>query len=398
MPRRPSSTPPPSTRRRGHEARRTVERGEKDIRWVLAASAIGLVIVALISGTAWYVLTGPTRLLHRAEAASRAGDWPRALAAWREVNSSPKARGETFLAEARAALALGRAAEAETALEKAVKADPSDPEPWRLRLEVLRVEDNPLKAKDVGWAAYAAVPPAERQAVLRELTLALLADLPDDLARRTLTRWATADPSGSDVDARVALLQRYAAMPRSGDPDRLARVGELSALLNAQPDHTSVREALVVTLAEVGDPERGRNVLAAWPEPERDARYWRLRGRWDLEYDHDYEAAIEAFHRVLAELPHDWKTRVRLARALKHLDRDADAEAEANTVARLRELLDPSILGPRLARDLNPSRLDDPTGPNDLADLCAKAGLNRLAEAWRREARARPLRNAKHPG
>ena len=184
----------------------------------------------------------------------------------------------------------------------------------------------------------------------------------------------------------VAFLQRVAAMPRSGDPDRDTRVRELAALVRDRPENTVAREALVVALAEVGEIERGREALDAWPGPERDARYWRLRGRWDLEYDRQYAAAVEALRRALAELPHDWKTRVRLARALQNLGHHDEARAEAETVARLRELLDPSALGPRLANDLDPARRDDPKAVADIADLCARAGLTRLAAAWRREA------------
>jgi tetratricopeptide (TPR) repeat protein len=346
----------------------------------------------------WYLQTRPQTLLARAEAATRARDWPRALAAWRRVNASSQARGSSYLAEARAALALGRAGEAEAALVRAIQADSSNPEPWRLRLELLRVEDDPLKAREIGWAAYAAVPPDDRRAVLRELTLALLADLPDDLARRTLARWAGAGAGAeaslsspapaANIDARVAFLQRVAAMPRSGDPARAEHVVELTGMLKTQPENVLVREALVTALADIGEQDQGRELLDSWPESHRDARYWRLRGRWDLEYDHRYNLAVEAFRRVLVDLPHDWKTRVRLARALQNLGLDAEARAEAETVARLRELLDPAILGPRLAADFDQARelTHDSAAAADLADLCARAGLDKLAQAWRREA------------
>jgi tetratricopeptide (TPR) repeat protein len=370
---------------------------------VVGASVVIVATVAL-AFSVWYAQTRPQVLLARAEAATRAGDWPKALATWRQVNASPRARGSTHLAEARAALALGRAGEAEQALVRALEADPTNPEPWRLRLELLRVEDDPLRAQEIGWAAYASVPPSDRRAVLRELTLALLADLPDDHARRTLALWAGAgagtDASGSspnasapsNLDARVAFLQRVAAMPRSGDPARAEHAAELMEMLKARPDNVVVREALVTALADIGEQDQGRDVLDSWPESRRDARYWRLRGRWDLEYDHKFGPAAEAFRRALVDLPHDWKTHVRLARALQNLGRDAEARAEAETVARLRELLDPAVLGPRLAADLDQARdlEHDPRAAADLADLCSRAGLTRLAQAWRREAAAHP--------
>jgi thioredoxin-like negative regulator of GroEL len=365
--------------------------------WAVSAAVSVAVVSVLALGLAWAYAAGrPARLRARAEAASRAGDWPAALAAWRAVNAGGPARARTLLAEARAALALGRADEAERALARACLADPSDPEPWRLRLELLRVEDRVTDARRVGWEAYAAVAPPGRRGVLRDLTLALLADLPDDTARATLARWAAAgaetagDPSdpdpdtAPDPDARAALLQRFNTMPRAGDPPRAERVAELSAILGRRPGHLGAREALVTALADAGETEAGRRALDAWPESGRDARYWRLRGRWDLEFDRHPDRAVDDFTRALEELPHDWKTRFRLARALRASGRAAEASREAESVGRLREALDPAALGPRLDDDFR--HLDDPRALRDLASLCGRAGLSRLADAWRAEA------------
>ena len=168
------------------------------------------------------------------------------------------------------------------------------------------------------------------------------------------------------------------------DPDRATRIAELNALLASHPEHVAAREALVSDLADAGEPERGRALLDAWPKPLRDARYERLRGRWEIDYDHQPSLAVSAFQAAIESLPHDWKTRVRLSRSLHSLGRQPEARQEAETVSRIRETLDPVKLGPRLAADLD--RLDAPKSLLDLADLCARAGLARLSEAWRREA------------
>ncbi len=244
------------------------------------------------------------------------------------------------------------------------------------------------RRKQLGWQAYAAVAPDAARSILRELTLALLADLPDDLARQTLDHWAEANPKVPDVDARVALLRRFTAMPRSGDADRAARIDELSRILAVDPSHLPAREALVMNLLDSGEPDLGRRILDDWSAPARDARYWRLRGRFDLDYDHRPAPAAEAFARALSALPYDWKTRVRLSRAYHALGHDSEARLESDTVARLREILDPSTLGPRLSSDLE--RLDRPPALLDLADLASRAGLARLAAAWRAEAAAGP--------
>ena len=235
--------------------------------------------------------------------------------------------------------------------------------------------------------AYEAVDPAARRDVLRSLTLALLADPPDVLARRTLRRWSAADPA--DLDAQVALLRRIAARPLPDDPERGARIATLEGLLARAPGHVAARETLVVALADAGESDRGRAVLDAWPEDLRDARYDRLRGRWDLEFDRQPARAAAALRRALAVLPHDWTTRYRLARALHALGQTDEARREAEAVALLRELLEPAALGRRLEADL--AHLDDPASRLDLADLCA-APASRLADAWRRERSDSPRR------
>ena len=343
---------------------------------------MAVLAAAILAG--WRV-TLPARRVSRAQDAARAGHFAEALDLWRVVNADSTARPEFLKAEARAALALGRAAEADRALARASAADPGDPAPWRLRLERLRVLDLPLEAQALAGSALAAVADADRRSILRELTLALLADLPDDLARSTLSRWAD-----SDLDARISLLRRFALMPRADDPDRAARIAELTQILAAHPDHLGAHEALISDLLDAGEPDRARAALALWPGPEssRDARFWRLLGRLSLDHDHLPALAAESFNRALSTLPHDWKTRARLARALHSLGRESASRLEAETVNRTREALDPSTLGPRLSSDL--SLLDRPSSLLDLSALASRVGLSPLASSWRREASSRP--------
>ncbi len=378
MPRRP----PP--RRDARKPPRGPAGGPTRPRRAIAGSAVALALT-LVAGLAWAIRERdrPGRLLGAAEAATRARDRPAALAAWRALNRTGAATARTLLAEARAALALDRAADARLALGRASEVDPADAEVWRARLDLLRVLDRPFEALRLGRAALGSVRPEARRGLLASLTLAALAEPPDDEARGLLDRWIAADPG--DLDARVARLARVAANPHPGDPDRASRIAELSVILVRDPGHVPAREALLVTLADAGEPDRGRRVLGAWPASDRDARFDRLRGRWDLDYDRRPDRAAESFLRALADLPHDWKVHYGLARALRALGRVDQARAEAETVARLRERLEPSALGPRLAADL--ASPDDPRARLDLADLCEGAGLAALADAWRSEAR-----------
>jgi tetratricopeptide (TPR) repeat protein len=344
----------------------------------------GLSIALALAAIAQLSRESPAHLRSEAERAARAGDTAAALRAWRAFNATDAARGETYLAEARAALALGYAPQAERSLRRAIAADPAAPEAWKLLLEILWVEDRTPDAQDVVWESYDRVPARSRRDVLRALTLALLEDVPDETARAALKRWIAADPG--DVDARVALLQRIASQPRAADPDRQSRLAELEQLVADHPDHLGAREALATALADAGEPERGRAVLDGWPGSEsgRDARYWRLCGRWELEYDRHPDRAEAAFRRALETVPQDWRSWSGLARALTRLGRTTDARRAAEAVGRIREALEPTALGTRLDDDFK--RLNDPQALHDLAALAAQAGLSRLADAWRAEA------------
>jgi thioredoxin-like negative regulator of GroEL len=179
-------------------------------------------------------------------------------------------------------------------------------------------------------------------------------------------------------------MQRIAALPRATDPDRTSVLTELESIVASHPDHIAAREALVTALADAGEPQRGHALLDQWPTTARDARYWRLRGRWDLEYDHRPAEAAIALRTALVELPQDWRTWYRLARALRVLGREAESHEAAETVRRIRELLDPLTLGPRLGSAVD--HLDDPATLHELASLSRRAGLFRLERAWLAEA------------
>ncbi len=362
-------------------------------RLLLAAAAIlGIAGVAIGLATS-FAARRPERLREAAEAATRAGDWPRALEAWRALNQTRLARGRTYFQEARACLALGRADDAEHSLRQAVAADPSDPDPWLLALQICRIEDRQVDALDWGWRGYVAVPASSRAQILRDLTLALLAEPPDDIVLPTLDRWVEADPN--DANARVAQLRRGASGSRGEMLDPSERIQALAAILAVDPANPSTREDLFAALADSGRVNESRNVLESWPEATRDVRYLRLRGRRELDFEDRPEPALRDFETTLRDLPHDWKTRSRAARALRRLGRNDQARAESNTVLRLLETLDPARLGPRLDQALN--HLDNPASSADLAALCERLGLERLAEAWRLEARRRAATAAPTP-
>lgn len=355
MPTRPAPRRPPRHPRRGPE------RGPARPRAGLILKGLGvLAVVGLAVGAAAWAWGRPER---------------------------QKAEARALLAEARTLLAADRAARADAALEGSIRLDPGgSAEAWRLRLEILRVEDRPSEA--IAWSerALGMVPPGGRRGLLRAATAAVLAEVPDDQARDRLGRWVAADPG--DTDARVALANRMAAQPRAGDPPRSVRIAELAAIVDRDPARPFARAALGNALADAGEVDEVRRVLTEAPAGDPDPRLDLLRGHWELDHDGQPGRALASYRRAVAALPHDWKAHYGLARALRALGREPEARAAADAVARLRERLDPATLGPRLRAGLEAPD-DDPRAAADLAALCDQAGLATLAEAWRAEA-ARP--------
>ena len=354
----------------------TIGRQPKGVLIGVASAILGTAALLAVS-----TYESPTSRVNRALAAAHAGDWSRARSIWKSINESSSASAFTHQGEARACLALGLAGQAEGLLHKAVGLDPADVESWRLLLQIMRVEGRTVEARDLGWQAYASVLQESHRIILLELTLSLLSVVPEATARHTLSRWVQADPG--DVDAQVALIKRQSAEPLTGDPDRPSLVATLEAIVTSRPDHTQSREALIEALADIGEPNRGRKLLDQWPESTRDERYEKLRGRWDLEYDHHPERAAPLFQSALGKMPQDWRSWYRLARAYRAIGREADARAAAVQVERIRESLDPLALGRRLDDALN--HLDDPSTPAEMIRLCRQASLHQLADAWQEE-------------
>jgi tetratricopeptide (TPR) repeat protein len=362
-------------------ADRVRSRGRGYTSWVRIALA-GITISLFLVLIRWLASDSPTRLRSKAEAATQAGNWHAAVQYWRAINATSFAQSYTYLGEARACLALGQAVQAESSLHRAITADPSVAESSQLLLQILLIEDRTLEAQQLGWKVYAYIGLEARPALLRALTLGLLTELPDDQIRIILHQWIDADPG--DLNAQIALWQRISLQPRASDPDRPSVLAALEALLAKHPDHISTREALITVLADSGEPDRGRVLLEGWPMLKRDARYWRLRGRWDLEYDHRPQQAVAALQTALVDLPQDWRSWYRLARALHILGRDDESQRATEAVTRIREVLDPLILEPRLHAAFD--NLNDPAALRDLAALCKQVGLKQLAEAWLTEA------------
>lgn len=324
-------------------------------------------------------------LLLALAAAAALGFW-----AWKRERAPA---GAEALKEAKALLAQDRAARAERLLEIAVAHDPGRLEPWRLWLELLRAEGRDEEILAVSRRAIAAVSPEDRVGALAEATIALLAQVPERQARETLGRWVEADPG--DPRARAAWLRQVGGDPRTGDLSIPDRIAQLEALVAEAPAEVLPRAALAETLLDAGFAEQAEGVLDAWPDSARGVSYDRLRGRWAQDFARDPARAAESYRRIVAAFPQDWRTLGRLARALKGLGEGEEARRLAERVDRLRELLDPVLLGPRLSRAF--AAAGDPESLDDLSRLTREAGLDFLADAWRDQARLAEARRRLAP-
>ena len=338
----------------------------------------GIAILTLLALIAWLASDTPTLLRNQAEAAARNGNWNAALGYWRKINATTAARSSSSWEKLELAWHLVEQVRLNTVYVK--QSAPVtliwSPGNFYSKSYSLRIAFSKFNV----WAGKPTdyIRPDARRELLRTLTVGLLADRPDEDIRATLRRWVDADPD--DVNAQVALWQRMLLQPRATDPDRPSILAALEVLLANHSSHLNAREALITALGDAGEADRGRVLLDSWPESMHDARYWRLQGRWYLEYDHRPQQSVIALQTALVDLPQDWRSWYRLARALHMLGRDTESQQAAEVVSRIREVLDPLVLEPRLHAAFG--HVVDPTAVHDVAALCRGAGLSRLAMAW----------------
>lgn len=340
------------------------------------------IICSVIYGCIHLYENRPSNLRRKAIASFNAGRSREAAEQLRIYNQTDNATVESLREEARAWLSANRARDAEKTLVQAIKQYHTDPLLRLMLLEIQRVEDRIVETIIQGDQALKEVDPQDRILVLRGLTITLLDTIPEERAREKLKIWIQADPE--DNQAEVALLKRMASDPMAGDIDRPTRIARLKLIIQKNPSFEQAYEAIAIELAASGLIDEGRSILDQWPDNKRDARYNRLKGRWELEFNNHPDRAVPLFERVVAQIPHDKTSWFRLSRAYKSIGRERESQLAAERVAQLVEILDPRTLSPRLTRDFE--RLDDPESKLDLAEICEKAGLVKLAKAWREEA------------
>ncbi len=285
---------------------------------------------------------------------------------------------EDQLSWATAALRADHPGAALGVLEAWKKTNPDKPDGWLLILDLARIlgssdmmmenTNQILKINSVNRSTP----------VLLASTLGLLTDLDQLEVRKRLNKW-----SASELEsplARAYLLLRYAENPLPEDPPRDLRIEQARVLASRYPDSIAVFTALIETLFNGGYYQEAMEVLDKWPLEHRSGTaYHRLQGRRLQDVEGKHRDAVGEYQEALKFMPHDWKTRYRLARALAASGKTEESRNEARRMSEIRESLDPIQLGELLKSALPKGRSPE---PDRLVGLLKKIGLNPLADAW----------------
>lgn len=252
------------------------------------------------------------------------------------------------------------------------------PDGWLLILDLLRVlGDADLFSSELIGLLQSPVA-SRNSSVLSSATLGLLTDLDQSEVRSRLKKWVESEPN--EPLAQAALLLRYATNPLPEDPSRDSRLADGRKLLRRFPDSLMARSALVETLFNSGLYEEATEVLEGWPQAGRNTTAWhRLQGRRLQDQDQKPAAAAAEFQLVLNAMPHDWKTRYRLARALQASGATDEARRQAIRMTEIREMLEPATLEPTLKRAMPKGR---PPEPTQLVEILNRMELQELAKHW----------------
>ncbi|MFM7132518.1 MAG: tetratricopeptide repeat protein [bacterium] len=255
---------------------------------------------------------------------------------------------------------------------------PDKPEGWVIFLDLLRVLGQTDRMIELTEQIATNEIARRSPEVLMTATLGLLTDLDPALIRQRLARWEAAEPGESL--AAAALLQRYNENPLPDDPSRDIRLQSAANLLQKYPESIDIRQALVEMQLTSGQFEEAGKLLQAWPTSAKNtAGYHRLQGRYLQDARQDYQNAIASFEMVIQKASYDWKTRYRLARALKAVGKEKEAAFESARMLEIREMLDPTRLEPIIRQAFPKGKSPEPA---QIITLFNHIGFNSLARSW----------------
>lgn len=255
---------------------------------------------------------------------------------------------------------------------------PEKPEGWLMILDIYRFLGQPDKIMDAFEELRLQETAFRSAPVLMKVTIGLLTDLDPEEVRDRLKRWADAEQNSPM--AAATLQQRYLENPLPSDPSRDERLRACRQLVSRFPDSIESHAVLAELLMTSGLMDEAAEILQNWPgNRDNDVNYHRLSGRYLQDVRLDHANAIISFQKVLEKLPHDWKTRYRLARALKAVGHLKESQDESVRMLETREKLEPASLEPIIRNAFPRGKAPEPAS---MIVLLNNLNLIRLAESW----------------
>lgn len=349
-------------------------------RYAIFVTGAGILILSVVIYFVSARLNSEKKLRRLIDQYSKSNRFADVESAWKELAlvKPDSIKPQDQISWATAALRADHPGAAFDVLESWKKTNPGKPDGWLLILDLARIfgSSDMMMENTNEILNHALV--NRSTAVLLASTLGLLTDLEQLEVRARLNKWS-ANEQESPL-AKAYLLLRYAENPLPEDPPRDLRIEQARILASRHPDSVAVLTALIETLFNGGYYQEATEVLDKWPLEDRTGTaYHRLQGRRLQDVEGKHRDAVGEYEEALKFMPHDWKTRYRLARALAASGKIEESRKEARRMSEIRESLDPIHLGELLKAVLPKGRSPE---PERLVGLLRKIGLNPLADAW----------------
>lgn len=349
-------------------------------RYAIFVTGAGILILSVVIYFVSARLNSEKKLRRLIDQYSKSNRFADVESAWKEfaLVKPDSIKPQDQISWATAALRADHPGAAFDVLESWKKTNPGKPDGWLLILDLARIfgSSDMMMENTNEILNHALV--NRSTAVLLASTLGLLTDLEQLEVRARLNKWS-ANEQESPL-AKAYLLLRYAENPLPEDPPRDLRIEQARVLASRHPDSVAVLTALIETLFNGGYYQEATEVLDKWPLEDRTGTaYHRLQGRRLQDVEGKHGESVGEYEEALKFMPHDWKTRYRLARALAASGKIEESRNEARRMSEIRESLDPIQLGELLKAVLPKGRSPE---PERLVGLLRKIGLNPLADAW----------------
>lgn len=299
---------------------------------------------------------------------------------------------------------------AEERLRRAMALDPHSGEAPYLLWKLYDLTGRSDWADDVFWKSYDATPVPNRADRLREWYMSQFfpayanpeldrlmgflgeQDQPSLISEfKRLQNFRETEP-----DSPVALAAVAKWFHVEGDPKfALQLLTEAEPNLRAPYSEPFYVATLVSILIEMGEFERAEAAFRRWPEPHAGYEFQKWQAIIFDEVRQEFEYALGAYGRALAEWPGtaDWRLQFRKAQCLARLGRSPEAEAQRNSAKSIEKLMDRDYQsGLRQAL----GQLTDATQLKKMLAFYQELSCQREVQAWSeviRDLEPRPARS-----